>query len=69
MLGAAAAFVGWQFAVGVDLSLESLEELLACCTGAGATVVGAAPGEFGADPAVDAVGALTFHEPRPCYVL
>ena len=33
-LGAAAAFVGWELAVGVDLSLEALEELLTGGTGA-----------------------------------
>jgi hypothetical protein len=43
VFGAAAAFVGRELAVGVDLSLETLEELLAGRAGAGASVVGAAP--------------------------
>jgi hypothetical protein len=43
VLGAAAAFVGRELAVWVDLALEALEELLACRAGAGAPVFGAAP--------------------------
>ncbi len=67
VLGAAAALVGRELAVGVDFSLEALEELLACWAGAGAAIVGATPREFGADPTVDAVRALTLHGPRPGY--
>ena len=43
VLGAAAAFVGRELAVEVDLALEALEELLAGGAGAGGSVVGAAP--------------------------
>jgi hypothetical protein len=43
VLGTAAAFVGWELAVGVDLVLEALEGLLARWAGAGASVFGAAP--------------------------
>lgn len=43
VLGTAAAFVGWELAVGVGLVLEALEGLLARWAGAGASVFGAAP--------------------------
>ena len=43
VFGAAAAFAGRELAVGVDLALEPLEELLARWTGTGGSVVGAAP--------------------------
>jgi hypothetical protein len=43
VFGATAAFVGREHAVGVDLALEPLEELLAGRAGAGASVFGAAP--------------------------
>jgi hypothetical protein len=43
VFGAAAALVGRELAVRVDLALEALEELLACRAGAGTAVVGAAP--------------------------
>jgi hypothetical protein len=43
MLGAASALVGRELAVGVDLALEPLEELLAGGACAGSSVVGAAP--------------------------
>jgi hypothetical protein len=39
VLGAAAALVGRELAVGVDLVLEALEELLTGRAGAGASVV------------------------------
>jgi hypothetical protein len=43
VVGAAAVFVGWKLAFGVDLALEALEELLARRVGAGAPVFRAAP--------------------------
>ena len=43
VIGAAAALVGRELAVWVDLELEALEELLAGGAGAGGPVVGAAP--------------------------
>jgi hypothetical protein len=43
VLGAAAALFDREFAVGVDLAFEPLEELLAGGAGAGCSVVGAAP--------------------------
>jgi len=43
VFGAAAALVGRELAVGVDFSLEALEELVARRAGAGASVVGVAP--------------------------
>jgi hypothetical protein len=43
MLGAASALVGREFAVGVGLSLEALEELLARWAGGGASVFRSAP--------------------------
>jgi hypothetical protein len=43
VLGAAAALVGRELAVRVDLALEPLEELLAGWAGAGSAVFGAAP--------------------------
>jgi hypothetical protein len=43
VLGAAAALVGRELAVGINLALEALEELLARRAGAGASVFGAAP--------------------------
>ncbi len=43
MLGATAALIGRQLAVGVNLLLEALEELLARWPGTGAAVVCSAP--------------------------
>jgi len=43
VFGAAVALVGREFAVGVNLCLESLQEGLASRAGAGAAVNGAAP--------------------------
>jgi hypothetical protein len=43
VFGAAAALVGRELAVWIDLALEALEELLAGRAGAGAPVFGAAP--------------------------
>jgi hypothetical protein len=43
VLGAAASLVWRELAVGVDLALEALEELLAGRAGAGASVFGATP--------------------------
>ena len=43
MFGAAAALVGRELAIRVDLALEPLEELLAGRAGAGGSVFGAAP--------------------------
>jgi hypothetical protein len=43
VFGAAAAFVGWQDAIGINLSLESLEELLTGWSGPGAAIVRATP--------------------------
>jgi hypothetical protein len=39
----AATFAGWKLAIGINLLLESFEELLACGPGSSAAVVGAAP--------------------------
>jgi hypothetical protein len=43
VLGAASALVGRQCAIRINLSLESLQELLSGWPGACASVVGAAP--------------------------
>jgi hypothetical protein len=69
VLGAAAAFVGRELAVGVDLALESLEELLAGGAGAGGSVVGAAPRDLGRDPLVDVLGCYGTSPPPGCYVV
>ena len=53
MLGAAAALVGWEVAIRVNLFLESLQEGLACWAGAGAAVDGAAPRDLGRYSLVD----------------
>jgi hypothetical protein len=54
--GAAAAFVGREFVIGVNLFLEPLQEGLASRAGAGATVDGAAPRDFGRYSPVDVLG-------------
>jgi hypothetical protein len=64
VLGAAAALVGWELAVRVDLALEPLEELLAGGAGAGSSVVGAAPRDFSRDPLVDVLGGYGTSPPR-----
>jgi hypothetical protein len=43
VLSTTVALVGREFAVGVDLSLEALEECFTCWTSAGASVFGATP--------------------------
>lgn len=55
-LGADAGPVGRELAVGADLALEALEELLARRAGAGPAVVGAAPQDFSRYPLVDVLG-------------
>jgi hypothetical protein len=64
VFGAAAAFFGRELAVGVDLALEALEELLAGRAGAGTAVVGAAPRDFSRDPLVDVLGCYGTSPPR-----
>ena len=64
VFGAAAALVGREFAVGVDLTLEALEELLAGGTGAGSSVIGAAPRDFGRDSLVDVLGCYRTSPPQ-----
>lgn len=64
MLGAAAALVGRELAVRVDLALEALEELLAGGTGAGGPVVGAAPRDLGRYPLVDVLACYGTSPPR-----
>jgi hypothetical protein len=49
VLGAASALVGRKYAIGINLSLESLQELLSGWPGACASVVGAAPRDLGRD--------------------
>lgn len=56
VLGAAAALVGRELAIWVDLALEPLEELLAGGAGARSSVVGATPRDFCRDPLVDVLG-------------
>jgi hypothetical protein len=60
----AAAFVGRELAVGVDLALETVEELLAGWAGADALVFGAAPLDFGRYPLVDVLGGYGTLSPR-----
>jgi hypothetical protein len=43
VFGATVALVGREFAIGVNLCLESLQEGLASRAGAGAAISGAAP--------------------------
>jgi hypothetical protein len=56
VLGASAALVERELAVGVDLALEPLEKLLAGSTRAGGSVVCAAPRDLSRDPLVDVFG-------------
>lgn len=58
VFGAAAAFVGWQLVVRVNLSFEALEEGFAGWAGAGAAVAGASPGDLGCYPLVDVLGQV-----------
>jgi hypothetical protein len=59
----AAAFVGREFAVRVDLSLEPLEELFASGAGAGGSVVGATPRDFSRDRLLLSLAAMGGHRP------
>jgi hypothetical protein len=43
VVGAAAAFVGRELIVGVNLAFEALEEGFACWAGSGTAVAGASP--------------------------
>ena len=61
VFGAAVTFVGREGAVGVDLAFEALEKLLTGGAGAGASVGGAAPRDFGRYLSVD---VLAWDEPR-----
>jgi hypothetical protein len=56
VFGAATAFFGRELAVGVYLAVEALEEGFAGWAGAGATVGGARPRDFGCYPCVDVLG-------------
>jgi hypothetical protein len=53
VFGAEVTLVGRQFAVGINLFLESLQEGLAGWPGSGASVDCAAPRDFGGDLPVD----------------
>jgi hypothetical protein len=53
VVGAAAAFVGWQGAIGVYIVLETLEEGLPGRSGSGAAVGGAAPRDLGSNSSID----------------
>jgi hypothetical protein len=64
VLGAAAALVGRELAVGIYLTLEPLEELLPGGAGAGRSVLGTAPRDFSPDPLVDVLGCYGTSPPR-----
>jgi hypothetical protein len=64
VLGTTAALIGRELSIGIYLSLEAFEELLACCSGAGGSIVGAAPRDFSRDPLVDVLGCYGTSPPR-----
>jgi hypothetical protein len=63
MIGAAVAFVGRQGAIRIYFSLEASEEGLAGGASTGTAVGGAAPRDFGRDPAVDVLASYGRHLP------
>jgi hypothetical protein len=64
MLGAAVALLGWEFAIGVNFFLESLQEGLASRTCAGTAVGGATPRDFGCYSSVDVLSCDVASPPR-----
>ena len=65
MLGTASAFIGRQRAIGINLSLEALQELLAGWPGAGAAIERATPRDLRRYPSVDVLACDGSHLPPP----
>jgi hypothetical protein len=61
VLGATSAFVGRKCAIRINLSLESLQELLAGRTGTSASVEGATPRDLSRDALVNVLGSYVPH--------
>jgi hypothetical protein len=63
MLSSALAFVGRQGAIRINLSLEALQELLACWTSSGASVDRATPRDLCRNLSVDVLACYATHLP------